>query len=185
MASANLCDGDGGAFETLPTAYAVKTVQLNKEEHDQMERVMERQPKKGSSFVTAILSNETPRECAAWMEVDDGSTKFVDIIEAGNKILVTAVVRRRFFFSSVTETDADAYWREGTFPPKPSEAGGEILQQFRVSRAKGRHATMTRYALTSSDDPVVPAPPAGGFLDALQCGALWGDCTWGGEKGSS
>ena len=106
MASANLCDGDGGAFETLPTAYAVKTVQLNKEEHDQMERVMERQPKKGSSFVTAILSNETPRECAAWMEVDDGSTKFVDIIEAGNKILVTAVVRRRFFFSSVTETDA-------------------------------------------------------------------------------
>ena len=56
MASANLCDGDGGAFETLPTAYAVKTVQLNKEEHDQMERVMERQPKKGSSFASLLGS---------------------------------------------------------------------------------------------------------------------------------
>ena len=180
-----LCDGSDGGDAALPSAFAVKCIQLSQEEQDQMERVMERQARKGGNFVTIIISNETPRECAAWMEVDDGSTQFVDIIETGNKILVTAVVRRRFFFSSVTETDADAYWREGTFPPKPSEAGGEILQQFRVSRAKGRHATMTRYALTSSDDPVVPAPPAGGFLDALQCGALWGDCTWGGEKGSS
>ena len=175
-----LCDGSDGGDGALPSAFAVKCIQLSKEEQDQMERVMERQARKGGNFVTIIISNETSRECAAWMEVDDGSTQFVDIIETGNKILVTAVVRRRFFFSSVTESDADAYWSHKTRPPKPSDGGGEILQQFRIGRVKGRNATMTRYVLTSSDDPDIPAPPAGGFFDGLQCGSIFGNCNWAG-----